>query len=303
MDWLSADFWFREFSLGAVSFTPLSLLIGAGLFSGLIFFNAWIKRILSGRVLPRLHLDKGLIHALTTLTGYAILVLGILVILPIAFPGFSFTTLSVILGAVSFGIGFGLRNIADNFVSGLIILLERPIKVGDRIELNDLTGDVVAIRSRSTTVRTNDNIEIIVPNSQFIAQQVINWSHGDRKRRFRIPVGVHYKSHVPLVKAALEKAGSLSENVLKIPEPSAKFMGFGDSSLNFEVWVWTETMIARPRAFMSELNYLIWDVLLEHGIEIPYPQRDIYIKEVPEKKAFIEQLDEGTEEPSPRQGG
>lgn len=299
MDWISLEFWMREFSVGAISFTPLSLLLGLLLLVGLFIVNGLLKGVLIKRLLPRLNLDKGLIYALTTLIGYVFLTLGILIILPIAFPGFSFTTLSVVLGAVSFGIGFGLRNIADNFFSGLIILLERPIKVGDRIALGELSGDVIAIRSRSTTVRTNDNIEIIVPNSQFIAQQVVNWSHGDRKRRFRFPIGVHYNSHVPKVKEALEKAGSLSENVLNFPPPSAKFMGFGDSSLDFELWVWTETMIARPRAFQSELNYLIWDVLLEAGIEIPYPQRDLYIKELPEKSPRSEAVLDGE---TPKQG-
>ena len=302
MDWFSTEFWTYEFVVGSVSFTPISIVVGLLLLTALVIVTSVIKRILKKRILPRLKLEEGFSYALTTLIGYAILTLGVLIILPVAFPGFSFTTLSVILGAVSFGIGFGLRNIADNFVSGLIILLERPIKVGDRIALQELSGDVIAIRSRSTTVRTNDNIEIIVPNSEFIAQQVINWSHGDRRRRFRIPVGVHYNSHVPSVKEALERAGSRSPNVLTNPPPSAKFMGFGDSSLDFELWVWTETMIARPRAFQSEINYLIWDVLLETGIEIPYPQRDLYIKEMPEKKAHAGPAGIATDE-TPRQGG
>lgn len=281
MEWLTWEFWNRSFSFGAVSFKPFTIVQGVALLVALLVFHGWLKKILTSRFFPKMKLDTGLSHALATLIGYAVLLIGVLLILPVAFPGFQLTTLSVILGAVSFGIGFGLRNIADNFVSGLIILFERPIKVGDRIAVGDLTGDVIAIRARSTSVRTNDNIDIIVPNSQFIAEQVINWSHGDRMVRFRVPVGVHYNSDVPTVKKALEEAGGANPNVLPSPPPSAKFMGFGDSSLDFELWVWTENMSHRPRAFVSEMNYLIWDALKAHGIEIPYPQRDIYIKEDP----------------------
>ena len=281
MDLFTLEFWLREVRMGEVAFTPLSLALGLFFFVLLLAAQALFRRTLVQRVFPRLKLDQGLSHSLATLIGYVILLIGILVILPVAFPGFQFGTLSVVLGAVSFGIGFGLRNIADNFVSGLIILIERPIKVGDRIALGELTGDVVAIRGRSTSVRTNDNIHIIVPNSEFISLQVVNWSHGDRLVRFRLPVGVHYNSDVRAVKAALEEAGARNENVRTVPAPSAKFMGFGDSSLDFELWVWTETRSANPRAFRSEMNYLIWDVLKERGIEIPYPQRDVYIKEVP----------------------
>lgn len=271
----------REFSVGTVVFTPASLILGIVLLVVLLVAQSWIKRLLQSRLFPRLKLDSGLSNSLATLFGYLFVILGILVILPVAFPGFSFTTLSVILGAVSFGIGFGLRNIADNFVSGLIILLERPINVGDRIAVGELAGNVEAIRARSTTVRTNDNISIIVPNSQFIAQQVVNWSHGDRRVRFRIPVGVHYSSDVQVVKEALEEAGRASANVLPHPTPAAKFVGFGDSALDFELWVWTDSMSASPSAFRSEINYLIWDSLKAHRIEIPYPQRDLYIKELP----------------------
>ncbi|MFP4283325.1 MAG: mechanosensitive ion channel family protein [Opitutales bacterium] len=301
MDVFTWEFWLRPVDLGTVVFSPASLLLGGVLVCVLLLVQGWVKRLLVKRLFPRLRVDAGMAHSLATLLGYLFLAIGLLLILPVAFPGFSFTTLSVVLGAVSFGIGFGLRNIADNFVSGLIILFERPIKVGDRIALGELTGDVKAISARSTRVRTNDNIEIIVPNSQFIAEQVINWSHGDRMVRFRIPVGVHYNSDVKVVKQALEEAGRASANVLTEPPPSAKFVGFGDSSLNFELWVWTTTMSARPRAFISEVNYLIWDHLKTHKVEIPYPQRDIYVKEVPSAEGGRTGLP-GVDLDEPRQG-
>lgn len=278
---MDTAFWTRQFSIGDISFSLSSVVTGLSLLLIVLLLQAWLKRLLARRVFPRFGLGPGIANAYATLIGYVFLILGLSIILPIALVGFNLTTLSVVLGAASIGIGFGLRNIADNFVSGLILLFERPIKVGDRIQMEDVTGEIVQIRGRSTTVRTNDNIEIIVPNSQFISERVINWSHNDEKVRFRIPVGVHYKSDVREVEAALIRAAERSPHVLSDPPPSGKFLAFGESSFDFELWVFTDSMNKRPRAFISELNFLIWDSLKESGIEIPYPQRDVYIKEAP----------------------
>lgn len=160
----------------------------------------------------------------------------------------------------------------------------RSIQVGDVsfTPVSILTGVLLlllAIRGRSTTVRTNDNIEVIVPNSRFISASVINWSHTANRVRFRIPVGVHYASDVFKVKEVLEAAVLDHPHVLEEPPPSAKFVAFGDSSLNFEIWVWTVEWTLRPAAFKSEINYRLWKALKEAGIQIPYPQRDLYIKE------------------------
>ncbi|MGC9450094.1 MAG: mechanosensitive ion channel family protein [Oceanipulchritudo sp.] len=265
--------------MGTVRFTPLSLLLGFILLLIVVVLQRTIHRLLTKRFFPRFKMHPGLANAYATLIGYLFLILALFIILPVTFDGLNWATFSVILGAISFGVGFGLRNIADNFVSGLIILLERPIKVGDRITIDDTSGTVMSIRARSATVRTNDNIEVIVPNSRFISEKVINWSHSDNRVRFRVPVGVHYKSDVMQVKKVLEKAAQEHPDVLRNPPPSAKFIEFGDSSLNFEIWVWTVEWTLRPSAFKSEINYLIWRHLKEAGIEIPYPQRDVYIKE------------------------
>jgi small-conductance mechanosensitive channel len=281
------DFWGQTIEWGQISFTPASLLLGAGLLLLVLVMIKLLRWILLKRFFPRFDIHPGLGNAYATLTGYGVFIIALAFILPVSFHGFNWATLSVLLGAISFGVGFGLRNIADNFVSGLIILLERPVKVGDRVTVDELSGMVTAIRARSTTVRTNDNIEVIVPNSRFIAESVINWSHSDNRVRFRIPVGVHYKSEVPEVKRVLEAAAAGHSAVLTEPGPSAKFIEFGDSSLNFELWVWTTERTMRPTAFRSELNYLIWDHLKAAGIEIPYPQRDLYIKELPEKPSPV----------------
>ena len=282
---MTESFWFQLIEMGTVSFTPMSLLLGVIFILMALIFQRILYRILTKRFFPRFKVHPGLGNAYATLIGYLFLALALFIILPITFQGLNWATFSVILGAISFGIGFGMRNIADNFVSGLIILLERPIKVGDRITVDATSGTVTSIRARSTTVRTNDNIEVIVPNSRFISETVINWSHSDNKVRFRIPVGVHYNSDAFEVRKILENAVKTHPGVMRDPEPSAKFIEFGDSSLNFEIWVWTTENTLRPSSFKSDINYLIWEHLRDAGIEIPYPQRDLYVKEWPKGSA------------------
>jgi len=275
------EFLREPFEVGNLRFTPLSIIVGIAMVVGLAVLVSLLKRILRERILPRAGLNRGVSIAISTLIGYGVMLLGVLIILPVMIPGFDLHTLSLVLGAISFGIGFGLRNIADNFVSGVILLIERPIKVGDRIEVGDTYGDVTEIRARSTTVRTNDNVDIIVPNSEFISGKVTNISHRDNRVRFRIPVGVHYKSDVHQVARVLVEAALDCPDVLKSPEPEAKFLSFGDFALNFEVWVWTETMFNRPQRLRSGVNFQIWDHFKRAGIEIPYPQQEIHVKELP----------------------
>jgi small-conductance mechanosensitive channel len=271
----------RRFEIGHLAFTPGSLLLGIALLIALWILAHVVKRLLRDRILPRAGLVRGVSIALSTLVYYLLIVAGTLVILPVMISGFNLQTLSLMLGAISFGIGFGLRNIADNFVSGLILLIERPIKVGDRIAVGDTFGDVIEIKARATVVRTNDHIDIIVPNSEFISGRVTNMNFGDNRVRFRIPVGVHYKSDVHTVSAALVDAAREVDAVLAQPPPEALFMEFGESSLNFELCVWTETRLNRPTRLRSDLNYKIWEKFRACGIEVPYAQRDIYIKEIP----------------------
>jgi len=275
------DFIKHPFELGSLRISILSLLVGMALMVLLFVVTRVAKRLLRERFLPRAGLNPGVSIAVSTLIGYLLLAVGALIILPVMLPGFNLSTLSIMLGAVSFGIGFGLRNIADNFMSGIILLMERPIKVGDRIQLEELQGEVINIRARSTTVRTNDNIDIIVPNSEFVSARVTNLSHNDNVIRFRVPVGVHYKSDPREVESALLAAAKDCPDVLAQPEPQVRFMGFGDSSLDFELRVWSESLHNRPNQLRSQVNYKIWEQFKARHIEIPYPQRDLYIKEFP----------------------
>ncbi|WP_323754863.1 mechanosensitive ion channel family protein [Nafulsella turpanensis] len=157
----------------------------------LLFVAKKTRQFLVNRILSRTKLDTGISQSIGTIARYTIIILGLVIIFQSA--GLDLSALGVIAGALGVGIGFGLQNITNNFISGLIILLERPIKVGDRVEVGDTNGDVVKIAARATTIITNDNISIIIPNSEFISNRVTNWSHNNRMVRFRFPVGVAYK--------------------------------------------------------------------------------------------------------------
>ncbi|HKJ80630.1 MAG TPA: mechanosensitive ion channel domain-containing protein, partial [Ignavibacteriaceae bacterium] len=211
-----------------------------------------------------------------TIIRYGVLVFGLVIVMQTV--GINLSTLTVLAGALGVGIGFGLQNITNNFVSGIIILFERPIKVGDRIQVGDVNGDVISISMRSTTVVTNDNISVIVPNSEFISSRVINWSHNDRNVRFNIPVGVAYKEDPEKVKQILLEVADKDEGVLKSPKPDVLFVEFGNSSLNFNLRIWTNSYITTPAILQSKLYFEIFKKFKEAGIEIPFPQRDMHIK-------------------------
>ncbi|MDN5203243.1 mechanosensitive ion channel [Fulvivirgaceae bacterium BMA10] len=242
----------------------------------LVVLASRVKRLLIKKILPRYKLDSGLTQSIGTMTKYTILVIGFFIIITTA--GIDLSALGLIAGALGVGIGFGLQNITNNFISGLIILFERPIKVGDRIEVGDISGDVVEIGARATTVLTNDNINIILPNSHFIDSQVINWSHNDRMVRFRFPVGVSYNEDPRLVRKLLLEVAEENHGVLKKPQPDVLFDEFGESSLNFYLVVWTKNYTERPKILKSQLYYAIFKKFKDNNIEIPFPQRDLHIK-------------------------
>ncbi len=264
------------FNLGNANITPLTLIYMTLLGIVLIYVSAKLRNLLIGKFLQRTKLDLGAQQAIGTITRYIILFVGFLVILQTV--GIDLTTLNVLAGAVGIGIGFGLQNIANNFISGLIIMFERPIKVGDRIEVDDVHGRVLAIGARSTSVRTNDNIAVIVPNSKFISENVINWSFETDVVRFRIPIGVSYDSDVDLVSRLLVEAAEECADVVSDPSPSVRFLKFDDSSLFFELRAWSRSNLHRPGLLMSNLNFAILRKFRKHNVVIPYPQRDIHIK-------------------------
>lgn len=263
-------------SLGGMSFTLWTLVYLVVLLGLLVTISNRVKMWIVERLLPGRGMELGVRLAIGSLARYALLTIGFIAILQSA--GIDLSTLTVFAGALGIGIGFGLQNIAGNFISGLIILFERPIKVGDRIEAGGVMGDVVNISARATTVVTNDNIAIIVPNSSFVAEPVTNWSYSDRHVRISIPVGVSYSSDPEAVRDLLVEAARGHPGVLQTPAPEALLAEFGDNSLNFELRVWTREYATRPPVLRSELNYLIAKLFRQHGVEIPFPQRDIHIR-------------------------
>ncbi len=264
------------FKLGDSEISVSTIVYMLFAFVVLNFVAGRLKSLLVKRILINTQLEKGVRAGIGTATKLTILLIGSIVIVQSA--GIDLSALSLLAGALGVGIGFGLQNITDNFISGIIILLEKPIKVGDRIEVGSIAGDVMKISVRATTVQTNDNISIIVPNSEFISQRVINWSHNDRNIRFRFAVGVSYKEDPEKVRDVLMGVANANEHVLKNPEPKVFFDEFGDSSLNFYLAVWTTTHTDKPSVLKSELYFEIFKRFTEEGIEIPFPQRDLHIK-------------------------
>jgi small-conductance mechanosensitive channel len=267
---------FRLLRLGEAEISLWTLIYFLVLLLLLFYFARKTRTLLVERVLIRTRLDVGARQAVGSITRYVVLFVGLLVILQTV--GINLTTLNVIAGAVGIGIGFGLQNIASNFISGLIILFERPIKVGDRIVVGDVEGDVINIGARSTTVITNNRIAIIVPNSMFISEPVVNWKYTDPRVRFEIPVGVAYGSDVRLVERLLLEVAKENADVLRDPPPDVCFREFGESSLNFVLRVWNQSHVHRKLVLYSALNFAIYDKFREHGVVIPFPQRDLHVR-------------------------
>jgi small-conductance mechanosensitive channel len=258
--------------------TVASLLALIILFILVIVAERVVRRYFITRLLRRTQLEPAMQFALARVIGYGLLALGFFISLQMV--GVNLTSLGFLVGAMGVGFGFGLQNIISNFISGLIILAERPIAIGDRVEIGGVTGQVREISLRSTTVVTNDNMAIIVPNADFITQRVTNWSYEDPRVRFRIPFGVAYGTDLPKLKQLMLEVGDEHPQALKDPAPELFFVGFGDSSLNFELAVWSSQCTTNPRRFRSELFFAIEEKLRENGIEIPFPQQDLHVRTV-----------------------
>lgn len=264
------------YSVGKTTITLGTMLYLTVLVVALFYATAKLKTWIVEGLLSRSHVDLGVRHAIGAIVRYIVVAIGLVIILQTA--GINLSTLTVLFGALGIGVGFGLQSITNNFVSGIILLLERPIKVGDRIEVGDVHGDVVNISPRATTIVTNDNIAIIVPNADFISSKVVNWSYTNRDIRFNFPLGASYGSDPEQVRRILLEVAQAHRGVLKEPGPSVLLDGFGDSSLNFVLRVWTREFSTIPGVLRSELYFSICRAFKEEGIEIPFPQRDLHIK-------------------------
>ncbi|MBO8138416.1 MAG: mechanosensitive ion channel [Desulfotomaculum sp.] len=272
-------FWLSKtwFEIGGTPVTTLTFIIPATIISLSFKFSRFFSRFVLSKVYERYEIEEGMQYTFNRLLHYSVIVIAFLIALPTV--GFDFSVLTMFAGAIGVGVGFGMRNIASNFISGLIILFERPIKIGDRITIDGLQCDVEHITIRSTIVRTRNNERIIIPNSEFIENRVVNWSYGDPKLRVELFIGVAYGSDVRLLEKLLLQAAGENKNILTDPPPRVDFLEFGDSSLNFRLLFWIPDPALRIRV-KSAVNYRINDLLQQHNIEIPFPQRDLHIRSI-----------------------
>ncbi len=263
---------------GSISITPADVLA--------FFITVWVAYLLSAfirfalqeDVYSRLQVPVGLSYAASSLLNYVILALGVIVGLGVL--GVDLTRLTVLAGALGVGIGFGLQSVVNNFVSGLILLFERPIHVGDSIEVGSLTGEVRRIGIRASTIRTRQGAEIIIPNAQLVTDKVTNWTLSDQLRRIDIPVGVNYGAVPKEVIEALERTALAHPRVLKHPPPHGLIMGFGESAINFELRAWTDEFADWIRV-RSDLTSAIHDAVVAAGWSFPFPQREVRIIDKP----------------------
>ncbi len=264
---------FQLFTIGGQGISPRHILMLGGAILVTLYLARWVGHLFQQRFFSQLQI--GARYTLARLAQYLVWVIGIMVGLKVVH--IDLTGIAVVAGALGVGIGFGLQNIVSNFVAGLVLLFERPIKVSDRVTVENVEGNVKEINFRSTTIVTNDNIAIIVPNSEFISRTVVNWSHSDSRVRIHVPVGVAYGSDVELVTRTLLEVADQNEDLLKDLAPTVWFKEFGESSLNFELLVWTDQPDRHFRV-RSSLNYAIDAAFRRHNIQIPFPQRDLHVK-------------------------
>ena len=275
------DYLVEGFTIGSLRVIPLRVLLAAVTFLFLFTISSWLRSRLERSWLSKAYMERGAREAIVTISGYTGMAIAILVALGVA--GLEFSNFAIIAGALSVGIGFGLQNIVNNFVSGLILLFERPIKTGDWIVVGGTEGYVKRIRIRSTQIQTFDRADVIVPNSELISGQVTNWMLYDPRGRVVIPVGVAYGSDTEMVKnILLEVADKHPLVISNEPTMEAKvlFMAFGESSLDFELRCYIQNIDNRLQV-KSDLNFAIDAAFRKHGIEIPFPQRDIHFKNMP----------------------
>ncbi len=271
--------WVRQLifgiKVGNFTFSLADVAASTGVFVLLLVLTRLIQRTLANKILPQTRIAPGLADSIRTSVGYSGLVIAIASALSVL--GINLTSLAIVAGALSVGIGFGLQNIFNNFVSGLILLIERPIQAGDWIIIDGVEGHVKKIRVRATEVQTLDRATVFVPNSDLIAHAVTNWTYSSRMGRLIVPIGVAYGSNTKLVRELLLSIAQEHPQVVKSPAPQALFLEFGDSALNFELRCVLRDMESRFQV-TSDLCFEIDHRFREAEIEIPFPQRDLHLK-------------------------
>ena len=270
------------FTVGAHRISVGLVIAAAGFVYG-SFLVSWVfQKLFVDKVLTKRHVDTGIKASISRLIHYVLVTVGFL--LALVALGFDLTSLTIMVSALGIGIGFGLQAVVNNFICGLILLFERPIKAGDVVVIGGEWAAVKRIGLRATTVQTFDRADLIIPNADLITSQVTNWTHGDRSARLIIPVGVAYGSDVPLVIETLMQCATANAKVAKTPEPQVLFLRFGESSLDFELRVWVSDL-SDKLPLQSELHQEIDHRFRQAGIEIAFPQTDLHIRSVEEGTA------------------
>ena len=271
----------KIFSMGESDISIFLIIIVLFILSFINSLSKLLKKYVLPNVYDKYNLDRGIRYTFDSVFQYLIMVIAVLISLTTL--GINLSSLAVFASVLGVGIGFGLQNIASNFISGIILLFERPIKVGDRVLVDDIIGDVIEIKMRATVVKTLNNEHMIIPNSFFLEEKVVNRSYGDSKVRVDIPVGVAYSSDVFQVRKLLlevvENLSKINKDILANPKAQVNFNNFGDSSLDFELFVWIKDPY-NSRAIKSDIRFEIIKVFNENNIEIPFPQNDINIRSI-----------------------
>ncbi|MEM7242684.1 MAG: mechanosensitive ion channel domain-containing protein [Pseudomonadota bacterium] len=294
LSWSDIQDWsyqaFFGFQIGAVNISIVAVFFGVCLFFALILITRLVQRVLGNRVLTKTRLTQSVRQSIVQIFGYIGLAIALLV--GVASMGFDLSNIALIAGALSVGIGFGLQSIVSNFVSGLILLFERPIKVGDWVATSTGEGMVRKISVRATEIETFDKNYVIVPNAELISNTVKNWTHHNNLGRLKITIGASYDADPHKVKEVLESVAEKSDAILSIPQPSVFFRDFGDNALIFDLRVFVRDILYGFQV-ETQLRLDIWDAFKEAGIEISYPQRDIHIRSAPpELTARAGEMDE-----------
>ncbi len=263
-----------ELNLGSLSISLGDVLAFVVTVWAAFLISRFIRFVFEEDIYTRVHLPRGIPYAISTVLHYVLLLLGFFFALAII--GFDLTKFTILAGAFGVGIGFGLQNIVNNFVSGLILLFERPVNVGDTVEVGEDSGDLLRIGLRASVLRTYQGSEVILPNGELISGRVVNWTLSDQQRRIEINVGVAYGTDPRRVIELLTNVAEQNKDVMKTPSPQTLFLGFGDSSLDFQLRAWTD-QFDNWIVIKNDLALGMHDALREAEIEIPFPQRDLHL--------------------------
>jgi small-conductance mechanosensitive channel len=275
--WMS-DFMLKEHTIGNLHISLWAVVAFVLIVLFTFLLTGIIRFVVDDEFISRSKLPKGVLHAISVSIRYIIVFIGIMFALSMA--GIDLGKFSLLAGALGVGIGFGLQNIVNNFISGLILIYERPLQVGDTIEIESLMGRVTTIGPRSSHVVTYDGAEVVVPNGNLISNQLINWTLSDNKRRLEVKIGAAYESDPNIVIKILQEVADENQNIFKEPEPLALFDGFGESSLNFRLLFWIPFELGLQAK--SDVSVAIYNKFKENNIEIPFPQMDLHVKSKPE---------------------